>query len=315
MVDPLKWLAENGTASVDALTKSITEGGLSEGMKTAAEGFGKQVTDATAHAQALFDNMSAALSDETNHAKLQESAEGITESVATFFGNATDAIADGAVIFFGNLSTALTSAEARERYAADGYTIAKEIVVGMAKLAKFGSELQSSVITPLINSIVNPGEGEKSWKDVGNAIAAGIGDGVLESAPYILDAVNAALETSRSAVSSFMEGFNELMTIPEERMREIDKQFGLGLFDDETTGGGGSSNEGAGAGRTTGGGSGTTTIIDSSKITTATQPSLKDGGSGRAVTVNQTIYSEAKTAADLMEEARYEAEKAVLFDV
>lgn len=38
-------------------------------------------------------------------------------------------------------------------------------------------------------------------------------------------------------------------------------------------------------------------------------------GTGRAVTVNQYIYSEAKTAADLMREARYQAEKAVLLGV
>lgn len=39
------------------------------------------------------------------------------------------------------------------------------------------------------------------------------------------------------------------------------------------------------------------------------------GGYGRAVIVNQHIYSEAKTAADLMEEARYQQEMAVLLGV
>ena len=37
--------------------------------------------------------------------------------------------------------------------------------------------------------------------------------------------------------------------------------------------------------------------------------------SGRSVTIYQYIYSEAKTAADLMREARYQAEEAVLFGV
>ena len=39
------------------------------------------------------------------------------------------------------------------------------------------------------------------------------------------------------------------------------------------------------------------------------------GGLGRQIIINQYIYSEAKTAADLMREARYEAEKAVLLGV
>lgn len=39
------------------------------------------------------------------------------------------------------------------------------------------------------------------------------------------------------------------------------------------------------------------------------------GGLGRKVIINQYIYSEAKTAADLMREARYQAEKAVLLGV
>lgn len=40
-----------------------------------------------------------------------------------------------------------------------------------------------------------------------------------------------------------------------------------------------------------------------------------EGGYGRSVVVNQYIYSEAKTAAELMSEARYQAEKAVLLGV
>ena len=41
----------------------------------------------------------------------------------------------------------------------------------------------------------------------------------------------------------------------------------------------------------------------------------ESGGFGRQIVINQYIYSEAKTAADLMREARYEAEKAVLLGV
>ena len=39
------------------------------------------------------------------------------------------------------------------------------------------------------------------------------------------------------------------------------------------------------------------------------------GGIGGGVTIIQNIYSEAKTAADLMREARWEAQKAVLTGV
>lgn len=42
---------------------------------------------------------------------------------------------------------------------------------------------------------------------------------------------------------------------------------------------------------------------------------LRNGAAGGGVVVNQYIYSQAQTAADLMREARYEAERAVLLDV
>jgi hypothetical protein len=93
-----------------------------------------------------------------------------------------------------------------------------------------------------------------------------------------------------------MDFFNEATTISDERMKEIDKQFGLGIYDD---------------------GSSTSGRIYENNIPSDTMtqweggPGLNKGG----VTVNQNIYSEAKTAADLMEEARYEAERAVMFGV
>lgn len=51
------------------------------------------------------------------------------------------------------------------------------------------------------------------------------------------------------------------------------------------------------------------------RVQTSGVDSTDVAAKGRSVTVNQYIYSEAKTAADLMREARYQAEKAVLLGV
>ena len=58
-------------------------------------------------------------------------------------------------------------------------------------------------------------------------------------------------------------------------------------------------------------------LHEGEKVLTKAQASSYRGGaaSGGSVIVNQYIYSHAQTAADLMREARYEAEKAVLLDV
>jgi TP901 family phage tail tape measure protein len=294
MVNPLSWLAEKGTAAIDALTRAVAEGGLSAGMTLLAEQFGKAVTDVTGHAQAFFEGMSAALSSEENHAKLRDAALSIAASVSGFIGGAVDDIGAGVVTFFGNLSSALTSEEARKSYAENGYEIAKNIVIGLGNLIQFGSELQSSVLEPLRSSFLKPGG--FSWGDVGDNIIKGIIDGVTAAAPSLLEAVNSSIASSRSAISDFMDFFNEATTIPEEWMKEKDKQFGLGIYDD---------------------GSSTSGRIYENNIPSDTMtqweggPGLNKGG----VTVNQNIYSEAKTAADLMEEARYEAERAVMFGV
>ena len=50
-------------------------------------------------------------------------------------------------------------------------------------------------------------------------------------------------------------------------------------------------------------------------LTKAQANALRGGSMAGGVTVNQYIYSQEQTAADLMREARYEAEKAVLLDV
>lgn len=50
-------------------------------------------------------------------------------------------------------------------------------------------------------------------------------------------------------------------------------------------------------------------------VLTKAQANALRGGSSGGVVVNQYIYSQAQTAADLMREARYEAERAVLLDV
>lgn len=315
MVDPLKWLAENGTASVDALTKAITEGGLSEGMKLVAEEFGKAVSDVEGHAQALFENLSAELSDEENHQMLIDAAGSIATFLSEKFASSTDAIGRGAVEFFGNLSESLTSEQARESYKEDGYTIAKNIVTGIGNLVTTGSDLQTSVLDPLINSFKNPGE--TSWGDVGKSILDGIVDGFEEVAPRFIDSVKSTCNTAMSFLDTVWGKITDTAEAIWEYLEDAtDKPSGntssqIGdvytsdptrdKFSDKVS-------------QWEGGTGMNYSAEPDSRVNNERNIGGKSTTSG-GVNVTQYIYSEAKTAADLMEEARYEAEKAVLFGV
>jgi hypothetical protein len=202
-----------------------------------------------------------------------------------------DEIGAGAVTFFGNLSSALTSEDARKSYAENGYEIAKNIISGIGNLVRTGSELQSGVLMPLVESFQNP-EGT-SWLDVGKGILSGIVDGFKEAAPNFISAVNTVIEDARTIVSGFIDFFTNARETVSGWIDNITNK-------DETAGGGGSANAGAGAGR-----------YEAQVQDARTNNNRNIGG----VTVNQNIYSEAKTAADLMEEARYQADLAVMFGV
>lgn len=325
MVDPLSELAENGTTAVNDLTKAVTEGGLIAGLELLADNFGKAVTNATGHAKALFENLSSELSSEENHDKLRGAALGIAEKVSEYFSESSDTTRPYITTFIGNLTTSLTDDEARKNYVDSGYNIAKNIVVGISNLIQTGSEIVDNVVRPLTDSILGTEEkGKTTWVDVGKSIMKGIGDGIIEEFDDMIGIIQSKLDYTRDLIAAGVNAFNEFATIDNEEVNAAREAVGLnpiekgeeppGFFEfagelwDGVTGKFGEWMNGFGLG--TG-----KSFPDSVPDLQTFAPSTSEGRSSQpTVVVNQNLFTEAKTAADLMEEARYQAERAVLYN-
>lgn len=145
---------------------------------------------------------------------------------------------------------------------------------------------------------------ETDWLSVGTDIIRGIGQGIRNGASIIIAAAREAAEKAYNAAKEFLG-----IASPSRLFRaEVGYQISAG----------------AALGITDGIPMMTSAMHDLTRATnTAFTSRLRmnagnnntQGGYGRQVIVNQYIYSQAQTAADLMREARYEAEKAVLLGV
>lgn len=145
---------------------------------------------------------------------------------------------------------------------------------------------------------------ETDWLSVGTDIIRGIGQGIRNGASIIIAAAREAAEKAFNAAKEFLG-----IASPSRLFRaEVGYQISAG----------------AALGITDGIPMMTSAMNDLTRATnTAFTSRLRmnagnnntQGGYGRQVIVNQYIYSQAQTAADLMREARYEAEKAVLLGV
>ena len=145
---------------------------------------------------------------------------------------------------------------------------------------------------------------ETDWLSVGTDIIRGIGQGIRNGASIIIEAAKEAAQKAFNAAKEFLG-----IASPSRLFRtEVGYQISAG----------------AALGITDGIPMMTSAMNDLTRATnTAFTSRLRmnagnnntQGGYGRQVIVNQYIYSQAQTAADLMREARYEAEKAVLLGV
>ena len=145
---------------------------------------------------------------------------------------------------------------------------------------------------------------ETDWLSVGTDIIRGIGQGIRNGASIIIEAAKEAAQKAFNAAKEFLG-----IASPSRLFRaEVGYQISAG----------------AALGITDGIPMMTSAMNDLTRATnTAFTSRLRmnagdagaQSGFGRQVIVNQYIYSQAHTAADLMREARYEAEKAVLLGV
>ena len=184
---------------------------------------------------------------------------------------------------------------------AQGISLIGQLVAGL--ISKIPDVIKSAadIAKNILDTI-----GEIDWKGLGKAIIEGIVKGIKNAATSLFtalkDLASQALQAAKDAldINSPSRRFeNEVgYQMPAGQAKGIRRGFplvqnALKSLNDLTV------SKFVSGLRTGGFGSGGT----------------GEGGYGRPVIVNQYIYSEAKTAAELMSEARYQAEKAVLLGV
>ena len=183
---------------------------------------------------------------------------------------------------------------------AQGISMIGQLVAGLISMIP-------DVISTAINIVTNLIDTFKSidWGSIGSDIISGIAAGIRNGASAIISAAKEAAQRAFEAAKSALG-----IKSPSRLFRN---EIGYRM------------SEGAALGITDG-----ISLVDRAVNSMANAASgtfrsrlrmngdfsgSSSGRMGRQIIINQYIYSEAKTAADLMREARYEAEKAVLFGV
>ena len=145
---------------------------------------------------------------------------------------------------------------------------------------------------------------ETDWKSVGDNIMEGIKQGIKNGVAKIVAAAKEAAQKAFQAAKEALGIKSPSRLFRAEVGYRISQGAALGITDgiplmtramDDLTN--------------------ATNTVFNSRLRMSTGSSGPGQGYGRQIVINQYIYSQAQTAADLMREARYEAEKAVLLGV
>ena len=182
---------------------------------------------------------------------------------------------------------------------AQGISMMAQLIAGLISMIPDVITGAGEIIRNIINAF-----GETDWLSIGSNIIRGIANGITDGVGVI---VSAAKEAAQKA----FEAAKALLGI-QSPSRLFRAEVGYRI------------SQGAALGVTDGIPLMTQAMTDLTNATNAAFTSrLRMGASpagagqtyGRQIVINQYIYSQAQTAADLMREARYEAEKAVLLGV
>ena len=182
---------------------------------------------------------------------------------------------------------------------AQGIALIAQLIAGLISMIPDVISGAADIIRNIINTF-----GETDWLSIGAQIIQGIANGIRNGVSTI---IAAAREAAQAAFLAAKEALG--IASPSRLFR---KEVGYRLP------------QGAALGITDGIPLMTRAMNDLTNATNAAFTSrLRMGASqtgnsgfgGRQIVINQHIYSQAQTAADLMREARYEAERAVLLGV
>lgn len=151
--------------------------------------------------------------------------------------------------------------------------------------------------------------GETDWLELGSQIINGVVDGITEGLGKIVEAAKNAAQKALNAAKEFLGIESPSRVFRNQVGAMIGKGMALGITD------GAPLVERAMQDLTD-----TTTADMLSTVRIATRGGSGAGAdgtgyTGKTVQFTQNIYSQAKTAAELMQEARYQAEMAVLLGV
>lgn len=216
-------------------------------------------------------------------------ADGLSASIPNIVTAATSVIGNLLSTFVAHLPDML----------AQGINLILNLIAGIVSMT---GDIIAAAIS-IVKSIIDTFK-ETDWPSIGDNIIDGIYNGIMRGIWKIIEAAKEAAQRAFNAAKEFLG-----IASPSRLFRaEVGYQISAG----------------AALGITDGIPMMTSAMNDLTRATnTAFTSRLRmnagnnntHGGYGRQVIVNQYIYSQAQTAADLMREARYEAEKAVLLGV
>lgn len=183
---------------------------------------------------------------------------------------------------------------------AQGISLVAQLVAGLISMIPDVITTAGNIIQNIITTF-----GETDWLSIGSDIISGIARGIADGVGVIIQAAKDAAKAAFDAAKEALGIASPSKLFRREVGYRMPQGAALGVYDgipllnramDEM--------------------SSLANQRFTSRLKMRADFSGADGGGfGRQIIINQYIYSEAKTAADLMREARYEAEKAVLLGV
>ena len=182
---------------------------------------------------------------------------------------------------------------------AQGIALIAQLVAGLISMIPDVITGVGNIVRNIINAF-----GETDWLSIGSNIIRGIANGISNGASMIISAAKEAAQRAFEAAKSALGIKSPSRLFRAEVGYRISQGAALGITDgiplmtramDDLTN--------------------ATNTAFHSRLRMGAGSSGSGQGYGRQIVINQYIYSQAQTAADLMREARYEAEKAVLLGV
>lgn len=183
---------------------------------------------------------------------------------------------------------------------AQGISLVAQLVAGLISMIPDVISTAGNIIKNICDAF-----GQTDWLSIGSNIISGIASGISNGVGIIIQAAKDAAMRAFNAAKQALGIASPSRLFRKEVGYRMPQGAALGVYDgipllnraiDEMSGL---------ANRT----------FTSRLKMNADFSGANGNGFGRQIIINQYIYSEAKTAADLMREARYEAEKAVLLGV